>query len=122
MVENIDLGEQDVMKAGPSKAKLPRIENSLLENLRTSLTEKITSEIEGLLLKSQKDLEKMRTKKTEKTEKMNPSVRMNNPQEIDTNASCNNTNPENFTCALPVHIMCLNVCHHSMYEINRTLN
>ena len=48
MVENVELCEQDVMIAGPSEAKTLRIEN------RTLLKEEITSEIERLLLESQK--------------------------------------------------------------------
>ena len=36
---------QDVEAAGPSRPKSPRIENSLLESLRVSLKEEITSEI-----------------------------------------------------------------------------
>ena len=50
--------EQDVSSAGPSKPKSPRIENSLLENLRASLKEEITSEIKNLLIKSQKEMVK----------------------------------------------------------------
>ena len=42
--------EQDVLVAGPSKAKSPRIDGSLLEDLRASLKEEITSEIKGLSL------------------------------------------------------------------------
>ena len=46
--ENTSLGEPDVMIAGPSNANSPRIENSILESLRASLKEEITSEIKIL--------------------------------------------------------------------------
>ena len=45
--------------AGPSRPKSPRIENSLLENLRASLKEEITSEIKNLLIESQKEMLKL---------------------------------------------------------------
>ena len=48
--------DQDVVVAGPSKPKSPRIENSLLESLRASLKEEITSEIKNLLVESQKEV------------------------------------------------------------------
>ena len=51
--------EQDVSSAGPSKPKSPRIENSLLESLRASLKEEITSEIKNLLIESQKEMMKI---------------------------------------------------------------
>ena len=47
---------QDVEVAGPSRPKSPRIENSLLENLRASLKEEITSEIKNFLIESQKEM------------------------------------------------------------------
>ena len=50
---------QDDEVAGPSKPKYPRIENSLLESLRVSLKEEITSEIKSLLVESQKELLKL---------------------------------------------------------------
>ena len=50
---------QDDEVAGPSRPKSPRIENSLLENLRTSLKEEITSEIKNLLVESQKEMLKI---------------------------------------------------------------
>ena len=55
VVENPCFSEQDVDIAGPSKPKSPRIENSLLESLRASLKEEITSEIKNLLIESRKD-------------------------------------------------------------------
>ena len=49
VVESPDLRDQDVLIAGPSNARSPRIENSTLESLRVSLKEKITSEIKNLI-------------------------------------------------------------------------
>ena len=59
--------DQDVDEAGPSKPKSPRVENSLLESLRSSLKEEITSEIKALLLESQKEMLKL----------LNPETREN---------------------------------------------
>ena len=56
VVQNTCFLEQDVSTAGPSKPKSPRIENSLLESLRASLKEEITSEIKNLLIESQKEM------------------------------------------------------------------
>ena len=50
---------QDDEVAGPSRPKSPRIENSLLESLRASLKEEITSEIKNLLVESQKEILKL---------------------------------------------------------------
>ena len=36
-VENVDLGDQDLVGAGPSSAQSPRNRNSFLEGLRASL-------------------------------------------------------------------------------------
>ena len=48
---------QDDEVAGPSNSKSPRIENSLLESLRASLKEEITSaKIKNLLVESQKEM------------------------------------------------------------------
>ena len=55
---------QDVEVAGPSRPKSPRIENSLLENLRASLKEEITSEIKNLLIESQKEILELLKPKT----------------------------------------------------------
>ena len=57
--ENTSPSEQDVLIAGPSSAKSPRIEGSILEELRSSLKEEITSEIKSLLVESQKDFLKL---------------------------------------------------------------
>ena len=50
---------QDDEVAGPSRPKSPRIENSLLESLRASLKEEITSEIKNLLVESQREMLKL---------------------------------------------------------------
>ena len=50
---------QDVEVAGPSRPKSPRVENSLLESLRASLEEELTSEIKNLLMESQKEMLKL---------------------------------------------------------------
>ena len=55
---------QDVEVAGPSRPKSPRIENGLLENLRASLKEEITSEIKNLLIESQKEMLELLKPKT----------------------------------------------------------
>ena len=41
---------QDVSAAGPSNPKSPRMENRIIESLRTSLKDEITSKIRNLLL------------------------------------------------------------------------
>ena len=56
--ENPCFSEQEVSCVGPSKPKSPRIENSLLESLRASLKEEITSEIRNLLIESQREMVK----------------------------------------------------------------
>ena len=45
LVGNEILVDQDVMIAGPSSAKSPRIKQGIFENLRDSLKDEITSEI-----------------------------------------------------------------------------
>ena len=55
-VENVGLGDQDVMLAEPFSAKSQRVERIELENLKASLKEERTSEIKGLLVQSQKEL------------------------------------------------------------------
>ena len=56
VMENPCSSNQDVKIAGPSRPKSLRIENSLLENLRASLKEEITSEIKNHLIESQKEM------------------------------------------------------------------
>ena len=59
LMENSCPLTQDVGLAGPSKSKSPRVENSALESLRTTLREEITSEVKILLIESQKELLKL---------------------------------------------------------------
>ena len=54
LVENSCPLDQDVVVAGSSKPKSPRVENSVLESLRVSLKKEITSEIKSLLKESQR--------------------------------------------------------------------
>ena len=58
-MENSHPLDQNVELAGPSRPKSPRVENSLLESMRSSLKEEITSEIKTLLLESQKEILKL---------------------------------------------------------------
>ena len=58
VVGNPCSSNQDDEVAGPSIPKSPRIENSLLESLRASLKEEITSEIKNLI-ESQKEMLKL---------------------------------------------------------------
>ena len=64
VMENPCSSNQDVEVAGPSRPKSPRIENSLLENLRAPLKEEITSEIKNLLIESQKEMLELLKPKT----------------------------------------------------------
>ena len=64
MVENVDLGGQDVAIAGPSSAKSPRIANGVLEGLRASLKEEISAEIKGFLPDFERELLKLLKPKT----------------------------------------------------------
>ena len=98
---------QDVDVAGPSRPKYPRIENSLLESLRVSLKQEITSEIKNLLVESQKEMLKLLKPETKENAKDNSveeienesrsfytptkSVRINSTQNNDPNI-CRNTN------------------------------
>ena len=59
MVDNSCHLDQDVNVSGHSKPKSPRIENRLLESLRTSLKQEITSQIKNLLIESQKGMLKL---------------------------------------------------------------
>ena len=95
--------DQDVSVAGPSKPKSPRIENILLESLRASLKEEITSEIKNFVMESQREMlkllkpetrESMREKTEEETGNEKRSfytptkvVRINSTQNNDTNVS-----------------------------------
>ena len=59
LAENPCLLDQDADLAGPSRPKSPRIDNFVLENLRTILREEITSELKNLLIESQKEILKL---------------------------------------------------------------
>ena len=65
LVENSCPLDQDVVVAGPSKPKSPRVENSVLESLRVSLKEEITSEIKSLPMESQREMLKLLRSETE---------------------------------------------------------
>ena len=64
IVENVCHLGQDGSSAGPSSAKSARVKNSLLESLRASLKEEITSEIKNLLVESQKEMLRLLRSKT----------------------------------------------------------
>ena len=64
LAENSCSLDQDVVVVGPSKPKSPRIENSVLETLRVSLKEEITSEIKSLLMESQREMLKLSRSET----------------------------------------------------------
>ena len=59
IAENTCSSDQDVVVTAPSKPKFPRVENSVLESLRVSLKEEITSEIKSLLMESQREMLKL---------------------------------------------------------------
>ena len=63
-LKNVGHSEQDASIAGPSSTKSPRVDNSLLENLRASLKDEITSEFKNLLVESQKELARLLKHKT----------------------------------------------------------
>ena len=70
-LKNVGHSEQDASIAGPSSTKSPRVDNSLLESLRASLKDEITSEFKTLLVESQKELARLLKHKTgEKVRKM----------------------------------------------------
>ena len=58
-VKNVESSDQNALVAGPFSDKSPRIENSVLEGLRTSLKKEITSEKNGLLAECQRELLKL---------------------------------------------------------------
>ena len=68
---------QEIGVPGPSRAKSPRIENSFLESLRSSLKEEITSEIKNLLVESQKEMLKLLRTETRE------NVRNNVDEDVD---------------------------------------
>ena len=77
VVGNLCSSNQDDEVAGPSKPKSPRIGNSLLESLRASLKEEITSEIKNLLIESQKEMLKLLKPETRGT------IRENSEEEVE---------------------------------------
>ena len=97
---------QEIGVPGPSRAKSPRIENSFLESLRSSLKEEITSEIKNLLVESQKEMLKLLRTETRENVRNNvdedvdnetrsfytptKTVRINSTQNDDTDVSRNN--------------------------------
>ena len=105
VVENSCPLNQDVSIAGPSKPKSPWIEGSLLESLRASSKEEITSEIKNLLVESQREMLKLLKPETRENVRENveeetenetrsfytptKSVRFNSTQNNDTNVSRN---------------------------------
>ena len=76
-VENPCSSNQDVIMSGPSRPKSPRIENSLLESLRASLKDEITSEIKTLLAESQREMLKLLKPETR------GNVRENTEEEVE---------------------------------------
>ena len=67
-----DSCRQNVSVAGLSKPKYPRLEGSLLESLRASLEEEITSEIKNLLVEFQREM--LRLLKLETRENVRENV------------------------------------------------
>ena len=64
VIENNNSVDQDVGSPGPSRAKSPRVESSVLKSLKTSLKDEITSELRSLLADSQKEILKLLKAKT----------------------------------------------------------
>ena len=60
-IKNSRSSNQDTDVAGPPRPKSPRVKNSFLESFRASLKEEITSEIENLLLESQREMKLLRS-------------------------------------------------------------
>ena len=103
VMENSCPPDQDVDLARPSRPKSPRIEGSLLESLRASLKEEITSEIKNLLVESQREMLRLLQPETRENVRENngeetgnetrsfciptKSVRINSTQNNDTNVS-----------------------------------
>ena len=64
VTENNHSVDQDVGSPGPSRAKSHRVESSVLESLRTSLKDEITSELKSFLTDSQKEILRLLNAKT----------------------------------------------------------
>ena len=77
-MENSCLLDQNVELAGPSRPKSPRVENSFLESIRSSLKEEITSEIRTLLLESQKEMLKLLRSETKENARDEASEELGN--------------------------------------------
>ena len=75
---NSCLLDQNVELAGPSRLKSPRVENSFLESIRSSLKEEITSEIRALLLESQKEMLKLLRSETKENARDEASEELGN--------------------------------------------
>ena len=77
-MENSCLLDQNVELAGPSRPKSPRVENSFLESIRSSLKEEITSEIRALLIESQKEMLKLLRSETKENARDEASEELGN--------------------------------------------
>ena len=89
LVENVDLCDQDFAIAGPSSAKSPRIENTVLEGLRSSSKEEITSEIRGLLAESQREqLKLLKLKTNESAGEQDENILENDTREFYSPTRC----------------------------------
>ena len=64
VTENNNSVDQDVGSPGPSRAKFLGVESNVLESLRTSLKDEITSELKRLLADSQKEILRLLKAKT----------------------------------------------------------
>ena len=70
--------DQDVLFAGPSSAKLPIVENSILESLRASLKDEIPSEIKNSLAEFQSEILKLLKPKTSQDVREEPDNKPEN--------------------------------------------
>ena len=77
-MENSCLWDQNVELVGPSRPKSPRVTNSFLEGIRSSLKEEITSEIRALLLESQKEMLKLLRSETKENVRDQASEELEN--------------------------------------------
>ena len=71
VAENSCPSDHEISVAGLSKPKSPRVEGSLLESLRASLKEEITSEIKNLLVQSQREMPRLLKPETRENAKEN---------------------------------------------------
>ena len=109
---------QDDEVAGPSNSKSPRIENSLLESLRASLKEEITSEIKNLLVESQKEMLKLLKPETR------GSIRENTEEEVEEetrnfytptkSVRISSTQNDSLACRNSYHVM--RTCDQSLFS------